>query len=337
MLTTTYLGLTLAHPVVPSSSPLSSDVAGVRRLEDAGAAAVVLPSLFEEQIERDARRLDHFLDYGTHSYAEALDFFPEPVDYSVSGDDYLELVAASSAAVDIPVIASLNGATPGGWTRYARLIEQAGAAALELNLYHLATDLNTSSATLERRYLEVVDEVRSNVAIPLAVKVGPYFTAFASVARQLVAAGADGLVLFNRFYQPDFDLEALEVVPHLVLSSSAELRLPLRWVAILHGHIACDLAITGGVHEAEDVLKGLMAGAAITMMASELLARGPGRIRSVVDEVRSWLEEHGYASVEQLQGSMSQRHVTDGEAFERANYMRVLQSWRPDPTGALEG
>ena len=334
-LRTRYLGLTLDHPLVPSASPLSQDVDRIRQLEDAGAPAVVMHSLFEEQIEEESRALHHYLSYGTDSFAEALTYFPEPAAFNVGPDAYLELVREAKAAVDIPVIGSLNGYTPGGWTRYARMIEEAGADALELNLYYLPTDVHTTGAEVETLYFQVVGDVREQLTIPLAVKLSPFLSATANVAHRLSNVGADGLVLFNRFYQPDFDLDELEVVPKVVLSNSAELTLPLRWVAILFGRVPADLAITGGVHSHFDVLKGLMAGAKVTMMASELLAHGLTRIDAILALLRDWLEEHEYESVEQLQGSMSQIHVADPAAFERANYMKTLQSWRADPAGHL--
>ena len=254
-LKTKYLGFELKHPLVASASPLSSNVAGVRRLEDANAAAIVLPSLFEEQIEKQDKILDHYMDFGTHSFAEALDYFPEPEEFKVGPSEYLKLVSEAKAAVDVPLIASLNGDSPGGWTNYAKLIEQAGADALELNLYHISTDSSMSSSDVEKMYLDTVSEVRKQVSIPIAVKLSPFFTAFAYSAKEFCNAGADGLVLFNRFYQPDYDLDMLEVVPHLVLSDSDELRLPLRWIAILYGQIETDFALTSGVHNHKDVLK----------------------------------------------------------------------------------
>ena len=334
-LSTTYLGMTLRHPLVPSASPLSYTLDRMKALEDAGASAIVMHSLFEEQIDQESKALDHFLDYGTYSFAEALDYFPEPENFNVGPDEYLELIRSAKAALDIPIIGSLNGVSTGGWTRYGKLIEDAGADALELNLYHVATDKAMTSHDVELMYLGTLRDVKEIIDIPVAVKLGPYFTAFAHMASRLSHAGVDALVLFNRFYQPDFDLEALEVTPHLILSTSYELRLPLRWIAILHGQVPLDYAITSGVHTYEDVLKGLLAGANVTMMASELLQNGLGRIETVLDELRTWLEEHEYDSVKQLCGSMSMHNVADKDAFERANYMKVLQSWRADPTGTL--
>jgi dihydroorotate dehydrogenase (fumarate) len=334
-LTTTYLGLRLKNPIVASASPLSHDLDGIRRLEDAGAAAVVLPSLFEEQLSHESRQLDHFLSYGSESFAEALSYFPEMDAYNTGPDRYLELLYRAKQAVDIPVVASLNGVSRGGWTRYARLIEQAGADALELNIYYIPTDPAMSGTAVERMYVDVVQEVRRTVATQLAVKIGPHFSSLANMASHLTTAGADGLVLFNRFYQPDLDLEKLEVAPHLVLSTSDELRLPLRWVAILYGRIPVDFAITSGVHNHQDILKAMMAGANVAMMASELLANGLGRIREILGAMTRWMEEYDYDSVTQMRGSMSQRHVDEPAAFERANYMKVLNSFRPDPTGIL--
>jgi dihydroorotate dehydrogenase (fumarate) len=334
-LTTGYLGLRLKNPIVASASPLSRDLEGIRRLEDAGAAAVVLPSLFEEQITQESRELDHFLSFGADSFAEALTYFPEMESYNTGPEGYLDLIRQAKQAVQIPVIASLNGVSRGGWTHYARLMEQAGADALELNIYYIATDPVISSAGVERMYVDVIREVRENIQIQLAVKVGPYFTSMAHMAGRLAAAGADALVLFNRFYQPDFDLENLEVVPHLVLSRSNELRLPLRWVAILYGRIPVDFGITSGIHTHEDVLKAMMAGANVAMMASELLENGVGRIGEILREMARWMEAKEYESVTQMRGSMSQRHVAEPAAFERANYMKVLHSFRPDPTGLL--
>jgi dihydroorotate dehydrogenase (fumarate) len=334
-LTTTYLGMNLKNPIVPSASPLSRSIDNICRMEDEGAAAVVMYSLFEEQITFESQTLDHFLDYGAESFSEALSYFPDLGSYNVGPDEYLNLVSRAKAAVNIPVIGSLNGVSTGGWISYAKKIEQAGADALELNIYHIPTDPDQTGGEVEQMYVDVVGAVKQSVAIPVAVKLSPYFSATANVAKRLAAAGADALVLFNRFYQPDFDLEALEVVPHLVLSNSNELRLPLRWVAILYGRVPVDLAITTGVHTHEDVLKGLMAGAKVTMMTSELLHNGIHRMREILNDLVNWMEEYEYESVRQMQGSMSQKHVADPAAFERANYMRVLQSWRPDPAGQL--
>ncbi|MCB0106917.1 MAG: dihydroorotate dehydrogenase-like protein [Caldilineaceae bacterium] len=334
-LTTRYMGLHLAHPLVASASPLSYTIDGIRRLEDAGAAAVVMHSLFEEQIEGESHILDHYMSYGTESFAESLDYFPEMQHYNVGPSRYLELIEGAKAATDIPIIASLNGVSTGGWTEYAKLIEEAGANGLELNIYYIPVDTHVDSATVEQTYLQIIREVKAVVKIPVAVKLGPYFSAFANMAARVADAGADALVLFNRFYQPDFDIENLEVVPHLVLSNSHELRLPLRWVAILYGRVPVDFAITSGVHTHEDVLKGMMAGAKVTMMASELLHHGVDRIDEILQEMTIWMEEREYTSVGEMQGSMSQQYVGEPSVFERANYMKVLQSWQSDPTGQM--
>lgn len=334
-LTTTYMGLKLAHPIMPSASPLSGSVDDMRRLEDAGAPAIVMHSLFEEQIEGESHILDHYMEYGSESYSEALSYFPEMDEYNIGPDEYLNLIRQAKEVVDIPIIGSLNGVSPGGWTHYAQSIQEAGADALELNLYYIAADPLMDSVAVEQMYLDVLASVRKELSIPLAVKVGPYFSAFANMAMRFKETGASALVLFNRFYQPDLDLENLTVTPNLILSSAYEMRLPLRWVAIMYGRVPLDFAITSGVHTHQDVLKGLMAGANVTMMASELLRNGIQRIGQVRDNVSNWLEDHEYESVAQLQGSMSQINVAEPDAFERANYMRVLDSWRHDPTGVL--
>jgi len=334
-LSTQYMGLALKHPVVPSTSPLSKSLDGMRKLEDAGAPAIVLYSLFEEQIDAESQTLDHYLSYGAESYAEAIHYFPDLQHYNVGPDAYLELIADAKRSLGIPVFASLNGVSAGGWTRYAALAQQAGADGLELNIYYIPTNPELTSSEVEHMYVEVVRAVKQSVSIPVAVKLGPYFTAFANMAHQLVEAGADALVLFNRFYQPDLDLDRFEVVPHLVLSDSNELRLPLRWTAILHGRIQTDLAITSGVHTGTDAVKAMMAGAKIVQVASELLDKGVGRISGILSEMQAWMEAKEYDSVRQMQGSMSQQHVAEPAAFERANYMKALASWRDDPTGAL--
>lgn len=326
-LSTTYLGLELATPLVVSSCPLTEDLDAIRRAEDAGAGAVVLPSLFEEQLALESHDLDHQLSRHAYSVAEALTYFPEPASFALGPDAYLEHVRRAKAAVDVPVVASLNGVSSGGWVDHARAIEQAGADALELNVYYLPTDPLFTGAEVERAYVDLVRDVRLHVGIPLAVKLSPFFSALANTAHTIDLAGVDGLVLFNRFYQPDFDLEALDVVPNLVLSTPAELRLRLRWVAILFGHVRADLAVTGGVHGADDVLKAVMAGAAAAMMASALLRHGVGHLRTVLHDLRVWMEAHEYASIRQMRGSMSQRHVAEPAAFERANYLKVLRSY----------
>ena len=332
-LSTTYLGLKLKNPVVPSASPLSERVDTIRQLEDAGAGAVVMHSLFEEQLTSESHRLDHYLDYGSQSFAEALTYFPEPETYHVGPQEYLDKIQQAKSAVDIPVIGSLNGISPGGWIKYAKYIEAAGADALELNIYYIPTDPGKDAAQVEKRYLDVVRMVAETIQIPLAIKVSPYFSSFAHMSLQLAEAGAAGLVLFNRFYQPDFDLETLEVTPGLVLSNPYEMRLPLRWVAILYGRVSIDYAITSGIHSHEDVIKGIMAGANVTMMASALLHHGIDYMSTVLRDLESWMTDHEYESVDQMRGSMSQQNVTEPTAFERANYMKVLQSWQPDPAG----
>jgi len=328
-LTTTYLGLQLKNPIVPSSSPLTQKVDHIKRLEDAGAAAVVLHSLFEEQIMKESNLLDHYLNYGTEGYWEALSFFPEQKSYLIGADAYVEHIRKVKAAVKIPVIASLNGVSTGGWLKYAQKIEQAGADALELNMYYLAADPNQTGVDVEAMYLELVRVLRASISIPIAVKLGAEFTAFANFVKQLDAVGVDGIVLFNRFYQPDFDLEKLEVEPSLDLSQAYELRARLRWAALLYGRVQADLAITGGVHTAPDVLKCMMAGARVAMMASVLLERGPAHISAVLNDLTAWMDKHEYESIKQMQGSMSQKSVAYPAAFERANYVKVLQSFRP--------
>lgn len=332
-LTTTYMGIPLKNPIVPSSSPLSESVDGIRRMEDAGAAAVVMYSLFEEQITHESETLDHFLNYGTESFAEALSYYPDLPTYNIGPEEYLNLLSQAKAAVDIPIIGSLNGVSTGGWIEYARRIEEAGADGLELNVYYIPTNPALTGAEVEQMYVDILSDVKASVSIPVAIKLSPFFSATANMAQRLADVGADALVLFNRFYQPDLDLEALEVVPRLSLSTSYEMRLPLRWVAILYGRIPVDLAITSGVHTYSDVLKGMMAGAKVTMIASELLKNGVGRIGELLNEIVAWMTENEYDSIRQMQGSMSQQHVNEPAAFERANYMKVLQSWRPDPAG----
>lgn len=328
-LTTNYLGLALRNPIVASSSPLSHNVDSIRRLEDAGAAAVVMYSLFEEQIGFDSYYIDYHLTQGIDSYAESISYFPDMQSYNVGPDEYMNLIRRAKEAVDIPIIGSLNGASVGGWVDYAALIEDAGADALELNIYYLPTNIEISGLEVERLYLEILSAVRQAVTIPVAVKLSPFFSSTANMASRLADHGADGLVLFNRFYQPDFDLENLEVAPRLVLSNSDDLRLPLRWVAILYGRLSVDLALTSGIHTSHDVIKGLMAGAKVTMMASELLQKGVGRIGQVLNELVTWLKKHEYESVTQMIGAMSQKHCPEPAAFERANYMKMLQSYRP--------
>lgn len=332
-LTTTYLGLELKNPLVASASPLSHKVETVRQLEDAGVSAVVMYSLFEEQVVQESLKLDRDVTQGTFSFAEAPTYLPdlwtyEDVrQYSLEADVYVENLRKLREAVDIPVIGSLNGVSTGGWIEYARKIEQAGADALELNLYDVPTNLDKSSADLEGDYIELVNAIRQEITIPLAVKLSPFITSLPYFARRLVEAGANGLVLFNRFYQPDFDLETLEVVPNLVLSGSNELRLPLRWIAILYGRIKADLALTTGVHTPEDVIKATMAGASASMTASTLLKFGLAKATEILKGVETWMEEHEYSSITQMKGSMSLQAVGDTGAFERANYAKVLSSF----------
>jgi dihydroorotate dehydrogenase (fumarate) len=326
-LRTTWLGLDLRTPIVASSSPMMQDLGKLKALEDAGAAAVVLHSLFEEQITLESKDLDHHLWDGADSYAEAASYFPELSDYGIGPERYLEHVAAARAALDIPVIASLNGVSSGGWIDYARRIEEAGASALELNVYFIPTDPDVVGSEVEAMYVELARDVCATVDIPVAIKLNPYVSSMANMARQLTEAGAKGLVMFNRFYEPDLDLERLEVVPRIQLSSSQELLLRLHWTAILHGRVPVDLGITGGVHTAEDVVKSMMVGARVAMMTSALLRHGAGYIKTVEADLVRWLEEHEYPSIELMQGSMSYLSVAEPAAFERANYMRVLKSW----------
>lgn len=326
-LSTTYMGMRLKNPIVPSSSPLSETLDGIRRMEDASAAAIVMYSLFEEQITFESHELDHYLSYGSESFAEALSYFPDMEHFHVGPDDYLDLIRKAKESVDIPIIGSLNGVSTGGWIEYARLIEEAGADALELNVYFIPTDPEVAGGEVEQIYVNILRDVKANVSIPVAMKLSPYFSATANMAHRLAGAGADALVLFNRFYQPDFDLEEMKVSPHLALSRRLDMRLPLRWVAILHGRVPVDFAISSGVHTHEDVLKGLMAGAKVTMMASELLRGGVHRITHILDEMARWMEAHDYESVGQMQGSMSQKNIVEPAALERANYMKMLQSY----------
>lgn len=325
-LTTSYLGLPLCNPLVASASPLSKKLETVKRLEEAGAAAVVVYSLFEEEITHESLELDHYLELGTHTYAESLSYFPDFATYQIGPERYLEHLHQLKESVCIPVIGSLNGVTTGGWVEYAAKIEQAGADALELNIYYLPTSPEQTGAELEAAYLNLVRDVKSKVQIPVAVKLSPFLTSIPHMAREICRAGAAGLVLFNRFYQPDFDIERLEIVPRLQLSTSHDLRLPLRWIAILFGRIPGDLALTSGVHTAEDALKAVMAGANVAMMASSLLANGPAHLTKLLADMRAWMDEHEYDSISQMRGSMSQLGVADPAAFERANYLRVLGS-----------
>jgi dihydroorotate dehydrogenase (fumarate) len=327
-LSTTYLGLKLKNPIVPSASPLSHTVDGMKRLEDAGSAAIVMYSLFEEQIAHEAAELDHYLNYGKESFAEALTYFPEAREYNVGPDEYVELVRKAKEALGIPVIASLNGISTGGWIGYAKRMADAGADALELNVYYIPTDPEVTSTDVEDRYLEVLHAVKRTVAIPVAMKLSPFFSSLSHMAKRLGTAGADGLVLFNRFYQPDIDLEELEVRPNVKLSSSNSMRVPLRWIAILYGRSKMSLAATSGIHTAEDVIKMVMAGADVTMMCSALLKNGPGYVAQVLSDLNQWMLEHEYISIQQMKGSMSQKAVADPAAFERANYVKALHSYK---------
>jgi dihydroorotate dehydrogenase (fumarate) len=326
-LSTKYLGLELKNPLVVSASPLSEELDNIRRMEDAGAAAVVMHSLFEEQITAESQWLDRSLSAGTESFAESLTYFPDLTSYNLGPEGYLEHLRKAKQAVSIPVIGSLNGISMGGWTEYAKKMEEAGADALELNIFYIATDTEMSGAQVEQRYCDLAAHVKASVKIPVAVKLGLYFSSMPNLAKRLDAAGVNALVLFNRFYQPDFDLENLEVVPNLILSTPYELLLRLHWVAILYGHVKADMAVTGGVHSAMDVLKAMMAGARVAMMTSALLRHGIQRLSAVRDELLAWMEEHDYESIRQMQGSMSQRAVADPSAFVRANYVKVLSSY----------
>jgi dihydroorotate dehydrogenase (fumarate) len=328
-LSTNYMGLSLKSPLVVSPSPLCQEIDSIRRMEDSGAAAVVLHSLFEEQITLESQELDRYLTQGTESYAESLSYFPDLGDYRIGPEEYLEHVSQAKDAVDIPIIGSLNGVSTGGWIEYAKAIEDAGAHALELNIYYIPTSVEMTSQQVEGMYTDLVRNVKKSIDIPVAVKLSPYFSSMPQMARQLDVAGADALVLFNRFYQPDLDLENLRVAPNLELSTSSELRLRLRWVAILFGHILADMAITGGVHTAEDALKAIMAGANVAMMTSALLVNGIEHLAKVQAGMEQWMEKHKYESISQIRGSLSQRSITEPAAFERANYMKVLGSYTP--------
>jgi dihydroorotate dehydrogenase (fumarate) len=323
-LTTTYMGLRLKNPLVPSSSPLSKDLDTIKKLEDAGAAAIVMYSIFEEQIAFEAKELDHFLNYGTESFAEALTYFPQQQEYNLGPDEYLEHIRKAKSATKIPVIGSLNGVSTGGWIDYAKKIEQAGADALELNVYFIPTNLSQESRQIENLYRMVLKAVKANVRIPVAMKLSPYFSSMARMAKELDEDGADALVMFNRFYQPDLDLENLEVKPGVVLSDSKDLRLPLRWVAILYGKIKASMAGTSGVHTAQDAIKLIMAGADVTQMCAALLINGPNHLTKVLRDMQDWMETHEYDSIKMMKGSMSQKAVAEPSAFERANYVKAL-------------
>ncbi len=325
-LSTTYLGLKLRTPLVASASPLSQEIDGIRRLEDAGASAVVLYSLFEEQLRQESFELEHHLAEGTNSFAEAGSFFPQPDEFRMGPEGYLDHIRRAKKAVKIPIIASLNGTTVGGWTEYAKLIEQAGADALECNIYSIPTDAQLTSTEVEQEYFDILRAVKSVVKIPVAVKLSPFFSNMANMAKRLDEAGANALVLFNRFYQPDIDLDNLEIQPNVLLSSQHELRLPLTWIGILYGRVRANLAATTGVHEAQDVVKLLMVGADVTMLCSSLLRNGIRHLHQVESGLLKWMNEKEYESVEQMKGSMSQIHCANPAAFERAQYMKAVKS-----------
>lgn len=333
-LTTQYLGLPLKNPLVPSSSPLSKDLDSAKRLEDAGSAALVMHSLFEEKIAAEDGAISRFFHQQSLGHAEADSFHPLPADYRSYEESYLEHLVALKSALDIPVIASLNGTTPGGWVDYGTAMEQAGADALELNIYYIPASIGEDGREVEQRYVDILTLLRDKISIPITMKLSSQFSSVVDIAQQLVQAGANGLVLFNRYYQPDIDLQTLEVVPRLELSSSSESLLRIRWLAILYGRVKCSLAITGGVHTAEDVVKSLLAGADVAHMCSALLLHGPQYLGEVLGELERWLEENEYESVQQLKGSMAQDNAIDPSAFLRANYIQVLESYEP-PAGVL--
>lgn len=326
-LETKYMGLKLKNPLVPSASPLSKEITNIKHMEDVGASAIVLESLFEEQISHESKELDHFLTQGTESYAEAMSYFPDAEVYDFGPEEYLAHIQKCKEAVNIPIIASLNGVSNGGWIDYAKKMQDAGADALELNTYYIATDPSKSSQEIEDNYIDVLKAVKAVVKIPVAMKISPYFTSLGSMAKRFDDAKADALVLFNRFYQPDIDLDSLEVVPNLILSSSESMRLPMRWIAILKGHVNASLAGTSGIHTAKDVLKMVMAGADITMLCAVLLKQGISEIQNILKDVEKWMEENEYESIEQMKGSMSFKSVAEPAAYARANYMKVLKSY----------
>jgi dihydroorotate dehydrogenase (fumarate) len=330
-LTTEYLGLRLRTPLVVAASPLSEDIDQIKRMEDAGASAVVLYSLFEEQLRQDRFELHHNLEQGTFSSPESLTYFPEPTEYHLGPEQYLKHIQRAREATRIPIIGSLNGSSAGGWTRYAKEIEQAGAAALELNIYHIPTDVDLPGSAVEETYLDILRSVKFEVKIPVAVKLSPFFSNFANMAKRFDEAGADGLVLFNRFYQPDIELDTLEVRPNILLSTPMAMRVPLRWIAILYDRIRASLAATSGVHRASDALKCLMAGADVTMLCSVLIRHGLQQLCVIERDMVQWMEEREYVSVQQLRGSLSQKNSADPSAFERAQYMRALSTFPVKP------
>ena len=327
-LSTKYMGLKLKNPIVPSASPLSHTVDSVKAMEDAGASAVVVYSLFEEQISHESGELDHYLSYGAESHAEATSYYPGQDEFTTGPFEYLDHIADLKKATDIPIIGSLNGVSKGGWVKYAKNIQDAGADALELNVYYIPTSENLTSTEIEDMYVDTLKSVKEQISIPVAMKLSPFFTSMSNMAQKLDAAGADSLVMFNRFYQPDFDLDELEVVPNLMLSTNWEMRLPLRWIAILYGNIKASMAATSGINNYEDVLKVMMAGGDVAMMCSELLRNGTGRITEILKDLENWMQEKEYDSIEMMQGSMSQKKVAEPAAFERANYMKALQSYK---------
>jgi dihydroorotate dehydrogenase (fumarate) len=326
-LTTNYLGLKLRSPLVVSASPLSEDIDNIKRMEDAGASAVVLYSLFEEQLRQDRLELSRQLDAGTESFAESLTYFPEPDEFKLGPEEYLKHIAAAKKTTRIPIIASLNGSSVGGWTEYAKRIQQAGADALELNIYYIPTDFNLTGEMVEENYINILRAVKSEVTIPVAVKLSPFFSNFANMAKRFDDAGANGLVLFNRFYQPDIELETLEVKPNILLSTPMAMRVPLRWIALLHGKIKASLAATSGIHRASDALKMLMVGADVTMLCSTIIRHGIPQIAMIERDMIGWLEEHEYESVSQLKGSLSQKNCPEPADFERAQYMKALTGY----------
>lgn len=326
-LSTEYMGMILRTPLVPSASPLSEEIDNIKRMEDAGASAVVLHSLFEEQLRLERYELHHHLSYSTNSFAEALTFFPEPAEFHVGPEIYLDHIRKAKQSVDIPIIASLNGISVEGLIDYSEKIESAGADALELNLYYIPTDMDLTPAEVETTYINILKSIKSKIGIPVALKLSPFFSNIAYASKRFDEAGADALVLFNRFYQPDIDLETLEIRPDIILSTPQALRLPLTWIAILYGRIRADLAATSGIHSAKDVIKMLMVGANITMLCSTLLRNGIEEIVSIERELREWMEENEYESVRQMQGSMSQINCEDPSAFERSQYMRGLLTY----------
>lgn len=326
-LTSSYLGLSLASPIVAAACPLTRDIDMLKRLEAAGAGAAVLPSLFEEQIEFEEHHIGGLLDYGAESFAEATTYFPELNAYNTGPDDYLRAIEQARSAVSMPVIASLNGTTPGGWTRYARLMEQAGASALELNMYDLATDANVTGTEVEERYLELIGSIRETISIPLSVKIGPFFSSLPNFALRATNAGADGLVLFNRFFQPDLDVSQMTINPQMELSRRAESRLPMRWIAILDPQLRCSLAANSGIQTAVDVFKMLLVGADVVMLAAVLIRNGPEQVDKLLSDLRALLVEHEYRSVDQFRGSFNHRNTPDPAAFERHNYMKALTGY----------